>query len=125
MIEADPTNRHQDAKKGRLQASGDVVTAFLNAVSNKDIHATQPYGINDGTCKVCRLNRALYDLSIAPMWWSLPLPASHPSALKCAFLLDFCMNRFISLEMIIHDLVGWLAESGGLIILSSVELERG
>ena len=48
----------------------DVVTAFLNAPCKGDpIYIEQPHGFTDGTTRVCRLNRALYGLRKAPLWW--------------------------------------------------------
>jgi hypothetical protein len=48
----------------------DVVTAFLNAQCKGDpIYVEQPHGFTDGTKRVCQLNRALYGLRKAPLWW--------------------------------------------------------
>jgi hypothetical protein len=48
----------------------DIVTAFLNAFCKGDpIYVEQPHGFTDGTRRVCQLNRALYGLRKAPLWW--------------------------------------------------------
>ena len=47
----------------------DAVTAFLNADAEKDIWVEQPHGFNDGTRRVCKLNKALYGIKEAPLWW--------------------------------------------------------
>lgn len=50
-------------------AQADVTTAFLNAKARKVIYVRQPHNYEDGTGRVCRLNRALYGLPISPAWW--------------------------------------------------------
>lgn len=47
----------------------DVTTAFLYGKVNEEIYVEQPTGLDDGTRRVCRLNRALYGLRQAPRIW--------------------------------------------------------
>jgi len=48
----------------------DVKSPFLNGELEKDIFMKQPTGFNDGTERVCKLNRALYSLPQAPRAWN-------------------------------------------------------
>jgi Reverse transcriptase (RNA-dependent DNA polymerase) len=51
----------------------DVTTAFLHALINDTVYMVQPHGFNDGTGRVCRLNRALYGLRRSPQLWYMTL----------------------------------------------------
>jgi len=48
----------------------DVKSAFLNGELEEDIFMEQPTGFNDGTERVCKLNKALYGLPQAPRAWN-------------------------------------------------------
>lgn len=48
----------------------DVKTAFLYGDLDKDVYMHQPYGFNDGTGKVCHLNKSLYGLKQASRCWN-------------------------------------------------------
>jgi len=47
----------------------DVKSAFLNGKIKETIFMKQPDGFNDGTGRVCKLNKALYGLPQAPRAW--------------------------------------------------------
>ncbi|CAI7925397.1 unnamed protein product, partial [Closterium sp. NIES-53] len=47
----------------------DVKTAFLYGVVDEEIYMKQPDGYDDGSGRVCRLNKAIYGLKQAPRCW--------------------------------------------------------
>ncbi|CAI7868623.1 unnamed protein product [Closterium sp. NIES-53] len=47
----------------------DVKTAFLYGVVDEEIYMKQPEGYDDGSGRVCRLNKAIYGLKQAPKCW--------------------------------------------------------
>ncbi|CAI7874928.1 unnamed protein product [Closterium sp. NIES-53] len=47
----------------------DVNTAFLYGVVDEEIYMKQPEGYDDGSGRVCRLNKAIYGLKEAPRCW--------------------------------------------------------
>ena len=47
----------------------DVKTAYLYGDVDTDIYITQPYGFNNGSGRVCKLNKALYSLKQSPRIW--------------------------------------------------------
>ncbi|CAI7922465.1 unnamed protein product, partial [Closterium sp. NIES-54] len=47
----------------------DVKTAFLYGVVDEDFYMKQPEGYDDGSGRVCRLNKAIYGLKQAPRCW--------------------------------------------------------
>ncbi|CAI7825143.1 unnamed protein product, partial [Closterium sp. NIES-54] len=47
----------------------DVKTAFLYGVVDEEIYMKQPKGYDDGSGRVCRLNKAIYGLKQAPRCW--------------------------------------------------------
>ena len=47
----------------------DVQTAFLYGQIDEEIYVEQPTGLEDGTNRVCKLNRALYGLKQSPRIW--------------------------------------------------------
>ncbi|CAI7769801.1 unnamed protein product [Closterium sp. NIES-54] len=47
----------------------DVKTAFLYGVVDEEIYMKQPEGYDDGSERVCRLNKAIYGLKQAPRCW--------------------------------------------------------
>lgn len=51
-------------------AQFDVSTAFLYGELEETIYIAQPEGFNDGTDKVCKLNKSLYGLKQAPRCWN-------------------------------------------------------
>lgn len=48
----------------------DVKTAFLHGKLKEDIFMYQPEGFNDGTGRVCKLNKSIYGLKQAPKIWN-------------------------------------------------------
>ncbi|CAI7846412.1 unnamed protein product [Closterium sp. NIES-54] len=47
----------------------DVKTAFLYGVVDEEIYMKQPEGYDDGSRRICRLNKAIYGLKQAPRCW--------------------------------------------------------
>jgi hypothetical protein len=47
----------------------DVKTAFLYGEIDGEVYVEQPEGLDDGTGRVCRLNKALYGLKHSPRIW--------------------------------------------------------
>ncbi|CAI7797587.1 unnamed protein product [Closterium sp. NIES-53] len=47
----------------------DVKTAFLYGVVDEEIYMKRPEGYDDGSGRVCRLNKAIYGLKQAPRCW--------------------------------------------------------
>lgn len=48
----------------------DVKTAFLHGELKEEIFVRQPEGFDDGTRRVCKLNKSLYGLKQAPKNWN-------------------------------------------------------
>lgn len=51
----------------------DVVTAFLQGDLNEEIYMDQPEIFNDGTNRVCKLNKSIYGLKQAGRQWNIKL----------------------------------------------------
>lgn len=51
----------------------DVVTAFLHGDIEETIYMHQPESFNDGTDRVCRLNKSIYGLKQASRMWNIKL----------------------------------------------------
>lgn len=47
----------------------DIKTAFLNGIITEDLYMNQPEGFDDGTGRVCKLNRSIYGLKQASHVW--------------------------------------------------------
>ncbi|CAI7908550.1 unnamed protein product, partial [Closterium sp. NIES-54] len=47
----------------------DVKTAFVSGVVDEEIYMKQPEGYDDGSGRVCRLNKAIYGLKQSPRCW--------------------------------------------------------
>ncbi|KAL0852111.1 hypothetical protein ABMA28_000351 [Loxostege sticticalis] len=58
------------AKENLYLTQFDVPTAFLNGKLQEEIYMNQPDGYNDGTSRVCLLQRSLYGLKQAPRCWN-------------------------------------------------------
>ncbi|CAI7909702.1 unnamed protein product [Closterium sp. NIES-54] len=55
--------------EGRLERCKTRLTAFLYGVVDEEIYMKQPEGYDDGSGRVCRLNKAIYGLKQAPRCW--------------------------------------------------------
>lgn len=51
-------------------AQFDVKTAFLNGIIEEEIYMSQPEGFNDGSGRVCKLQKSLYGLKQSPRCWN-------------------------------------------------------
>lgn len=60
---------HAASEKMKL-VSFDVKTAFLYGKLEQVIYMNQPEGFNDGSGKVCKLDKSLYGLKQAPRMWN-------------------------------------------------------
>lgn len=58
------------ASKNMYLQQFDVKTAFLYGKIDETIYMQQPKGYEDGTKRVCRLNRSLYGLKQASRCWN-------------------------------------------------------
>jgi len=72
-----------------------VTGAFLYGKADKVIYVKQPPGHDDGTGRVCKLNRALYGLKPAPRIWEETLRSSllglgfeHSKIDPCLYILQ-------------------------------------
>ena len=63
------------AAKGLKVHQMDAVTAFLQGDVDEEIYMEQPEGFDDGTGRVCRLNRSIYGLKQAGRQWHKKLDA--------------------------------------------------
>ncbi len=54
----------------------DAITAFLQGEIDEEIYIQQPDGYDDGSGKMCRLNKAMYGLKQAGRMWNLKLETS-------------------------------------------------
>lgn len=54
----------------------DAITAFIQGEVTEELYMEQPEGFNDGTKRVCKLNRALYGLKQAGRLWNLKLDSA-------------------------------------------------
>ncbi|CAI5482203.1 unnamed protein product [Closterium sp. Yama58-4] len=63
------------AVTGKFIIQMDISTAFLNEILEEDVYMTQPPGYEDGTGRVCKLNKSIYGLKQAPRCWYQKLAA--------------------------------------------------
>uniref|UniRef100_A0A146M1T4 Retrovirus-related Pol polyprotein from transposon TNT 1-94 n=1 Tax=Lygus hesperus TaxID=30085 RepID=A0A146M1T4_LYGHE len=81
------------ASKNMKLMQFDVSTAFLYGYLEEEIYIKQPEGFDDGSNKVCKLNRSLYGLKQAPRCWNqrfaaflLKIGFKQSNADTCLFL---------------------------------------
>lgn len=96
----------------------DAITAFLQGDLYEEIFMEQPDGYDDGTEKVCKLNRAIYGLKQAGRVWNRKLSESllefglQKSQLDpCVF---FCIKRKIILLVYVDDMLIFYEKSDDL-----------
>ncbi|CAI7908754.1 unnamed protein product [Closterium sp. NIES-53] len=63
------------AVSGKFIIQMDISTAFLTGILEEDVYMTQPPGYEDGTGRVCKLNKSIYGLKQAPRCWYQKLAA--------------------------------------------------
>ncbi|XP_029156132.1 uncharacterized protein LOC114928935 [Nylanderia fulva] len=56
--------------EGLKFAQFDIKTAFLNGLLEEEIYMDQPEGFQDGTDRVCKLEKSLYGLTQSPRCWN-------------------------------------------------------
>ncbi|CAI7864029.1 unnamed protein product [Closterium sp. NIES-53] len=57
------------ANRGWKIKQMDITTAFLNGIILQELYMLQPEGLDDGSSRVCRLKKTIYDLKQAPRAW--------------------------------------------------------
>lgn len=62
----------------------DVKTAFLHGELKEKVYMKQPEGYDDGTGRVCRLKRSLYELKQAPHCWNRRFVNFKKQEMKCS-----------------------------------------
>ena len=64
------------AIKGYYIEQMDIVTAFLYSPIEEEVYVEQPKGFTNGKDKVCKLNKALYELKQSPRAWYKTISAT-------------------------------------------------
>lgn len=77
------------------------VTAFLQGKLDEEIYIMQPELFDDGTKRVCKLNRAMYGLKQARRQWNLKLDATLKSFGLKSCSMDPCIYYNEDLKLII------------------------
>jgi hypothetical protein len=87
----------------------DVKTAFLYGKLDEEVYMQQPQGYEDGTNRVCRLNRSIYGLKQAPRCWNNRLVAflekqgmKRSTADHCLFVRNR-MNKKLLVVIYVDD----------------------
>lgn len=88
-------------KNGYKVHQMDAITAFLQGELNEEIFMEQPDCYNDGTEKVCKLNRAIYGLKQAGRQWNLKLDAALKKFSLKRCQTDPCIYYSGNLKLII------------------------
>lgn len=63
------------ASRGMEIITFDVISAFLNGELEEVIHMKQPEGFDDGSGRICKLNKSLYGLKQSPKNWNQAITA--------------------------------------------------
>lgn len=79
----------------------DATTAFLQGDVEETIYMDQPEGFNDGTQRVCKLNRSIYGLKQAGRCWNLKLDAALKESGLKACSVDPCIYYDSELKVIL------------------------
>lgn len=79
----------------------DAITAFLQGDVDELIYLEQPEGFNDGTNRVCKLNRAMYGLKQARRQRNKKLDGALHSFGLQKFKMDPCIYYSQDLRLII------------------------
>lgn len=85
----------------------DVDVAFLNSTIDYEVYVEQPEGFEDGTGRVCKLNRTLYGLRQSPRAWYLTLKDFlHSYGLSVAATDNSVFfNEYIQVAVYVDDLL--------------------
>ena len=90
-----------------VMAQFDVKTAFLYGDLQEDIFMSQPQGFEDGTNRVCKLQRSLYGLKQAPRNWNKKfmdfLSEINVYQSSCDPCLFFNQDRSLLLTLYVDD----------------------
>lgn len=79
----------------------DVITAFLQGDLREDIFMNQPEDYNDGSGRVCKLNRSIYGLKQAGHQWNLKLDGALQRFGLVKSKVDPCIYKTKNLQLII------------------------
>lgn len=97
------------AATGMFTTQSDVKTAFLNSDSLEEIYMAQPKGYQDGTRRVCRLQKSLYGLKQSARCWNKKFTSAlrkfdleTNKADPCVFTAERGKEKFI-LAVYIND----------------------
>lgn len=89
------------AKRGLKVHQLDVTTAFLHGSLDEEIYIRQPEGHDDGTGRVCKLNKSIYGLKQAPKNWNKKLDETLKSFGLIQCKEDPCIYYSPSMKTII------------------------
>lgn len=79
----------------------DAVSAFLQGDLDEEIYMSQPEGFEDGTNRVCKLNKAIYGLKQAGRQWNIKLDTALLSYGLLRSQNDPCVYYTIKREIIV------------------------
>lgn len=111
-------------------AQFDVKTAFLNGVIDEEIYMQQPEGLDDGTNRVCKLQKSLYRLKQSPRCWNkrfkdvlLSFSLSESTADPCLFYRIIGEDKLIVVLYVDDGLVAATKKSDIDVFLSELKTE--
>lgn len=106
----------------------DAVTAFLQGDINAERHISQPEGFNDGSQRVCRLKKAIYDAELRKM--KLMKSKLDPclyyekgSKFFIAIYVDDCKSVAGYIFLLGSGAISWKSSKQSTVALSSTEAE--
>lgn len=88
-------------KKGLRCHQMDAITAYLHGELDEDIFMQQPEGYQDGSSRVCKLNRGIYGLKQAGRLWNLKLDKALTKFGLTKSKLDPCIYYNKSIDLIV------------------------